>query len=264
MAEGSPFGAQRTGPPGQKPPPFANFGRYFSVGFQVYFQRWRDWIVPMLVAALVMLAAIVCCYFPALLVAGPLACGLYACGLATLRGRPIDSDTLWRGWPATWSSMGAWIVVTLLGMLPMVLLQIFMFVVMFGLGAVLDSGPPQAGHGAKSPDGSVIVFMLGTMGVMMLGMLLSMVWVFWINTRTMFILPLIADRNVDFGTAWRMSWEATRTGFWELLLLQFLAGLIGGLGIYVCYVGVIFTLPIYFTLIATAYEHRFAGEATTQ
>jgi len=97
---------------------------------------------------------------------------------------------------------------------------------------------------------------------MLFGSALIMAWTFWLNTRTMFILPLIADRGLDFRTAWKKSWETTRSAFWELLLLQFVAGIVGGLGMYACYVGVLFTLPIYFTILAAAYEDRFAGEAT--
>jgi hypothetical protein len=43
----------------------------------------------------------------------------------------------------------------------------------------------------------------------------------------------------------------------ELLLLNFLAGLIASLGIYACYIGVIFTLPLYFLIVAAVYEDRF-------
>ena len=44
-----------------------------------------------------------------------------------------------------------------------------------------------------------------------------------------------------------------------MLLLQFLAGLIGGLGVYFCYVGLLFTMPISFTIVAAAYEDRLGA-----
>ena len=47
------------------------------------------------------------------------------------------------------------------------------------------------------------------------------------DTRAMFVMLLIADRRVDFSTAWRMSWAETRNHFSELLLLKVVAGLIG-------------------------------------
>jgi len=75
MAEENPFAPGSADQPASGAPPFANFGRYFGTGFQVYGQRWRDWIVPMLVAACVSVPAVACCYLPFFLVAGPLSCG---------------------------------------------------------------------------------------------------------------------------------------------------------------------------------------------
>ena len=252
MAEDNPFAAGAS-PPSAESPPFANFGRNFGTAFQVYFQRWRDWLAPMLVAVAVAVAAMCCCYFPMFLVFGPLACGLYACALATLRGRPIDSDTLWRGWPAAWNAMVAHLVILVLTLLPMILLYIlpmFVFQVLFVAHGV--------NHHPPGPPGPwMFVFMIGGFGLMMLGVFLATAWTLFLETRTIFILPLIADRGMDFGEAWRTSWQSTRRAFWELLLLQFLAGLIGGLGVYACCVGLLFTLPIRFTIIAAAYEDRF-------
>jgi len=262
MAQGNPFAAGPTSFPGPSPRPFANFGRYFGTGFQVYFQRWQDWLLPMLVSAAVSLAALCCCYLPYFFVVGPMVCGLYGCALETLRGRPISTGTLWRGWPAAWSSMAAWLAVSLLCVLPMLLAYVLPMVAWFTMAATLgDAG--QRGRPPEPADALVMVLMLGGFALMMFGLVLATAWTFWLSTRTMFILPLIADRRLDFLTAWRWSWETTRSGFWELLLLNFVAGLIGGLGMYACYVGVIFTLPIYYTIVAVAYQDRFAWDAAT-
>jgi uncharacterized membrane protein len=204
----------------------------------------------MLVAGAVTLVALVCCYFPVLLVAGPLTCGLYACALGTLRGRPIGAETLWRGWPAVWNSMAACVAVILLSALPTILLYLpmFLFVAIFG-----DDGHHHAQH---PPETWMVVAMFGVFALQMVGMMLALAWSLWLQTRTMFILPLIADRGLGFVDAWRTSWQTTRKGFWELLLLQFLAGLIGGIGAYACVIGLLFTMPIFFTVVATAYEDR--------
>lgn len=93
--------------------------------------------------------------------------------------------------------------------------------------------------------------------VMFLVGIVSWVWSMWFTTRTMFVLPLIADRRLGFAQALRQSWTETRQGFWELLVINFVAGLIGMIGIYAMYVGLLFTVPIYFTIIASVYEERF-------
>ena len=253
MAEGSPFAAGAAVSPAPPAPPFANFGNYFHTAFGVYGQRWRDWIVPMLVAAAVFLAAMCCCYLPILLVPGPLACGSYACALATLRKQPFDAGTLWRGWPATWSAVAAYWATMLLAILPTLLFYIplILFVVL--------TSPGEGPHHAGPPEPWRVALLLGSSALMMVGWLLAMAWIFFLQTRTMFILPLIADRGLGFLEAWRTSWQETRRGFWELLLLQFLAGLIGALGVYACYVGLLCTMPISFTIIAAVYEERLGA-----
>jgi hypothetical protein len=263
MAQGNPFAPGPTSLPGPLPGPFANFGRYFGTGFQVYFQRWQDWLVPMLVLAVVALAAMCCCYFPFFLAAGPMVCGLYACGLETLRGRPINTGTLWRGWPAAWNSMSAWLAVNLLGMLPMVLVCVLPMVAWTAMASTLGGAAPR-GQAPQPADALAIAVMFGSFALMMVGSVVAMAWAFWLSTRTMFVLPLIADRGLDFLAAWRSSWQSTRSGFWELVLLNFVAGFIAGLGAYACYVGLIFTLPIYYTIIAAAYEDRFGWHAATR
>ncbi len=51
------------------------------------------------------------------------------------------------------------------------------------------------------------------------------------------------------------SWEATRQRCWKRLLLVVLASIVGNLGL--CYVGIIFSLPLHSTIIAAAYEVEF-------
>jgi hypothetical protein len=226
----------------------------------VYFQHWSEWIAPMLAAAGIYLAAVACCCLPVFLVLGPLACGLYACALGTLQGRPPAVNALWRGWPAAWSAVAAFLVTTLLTMLP-TMIVVYGPMTLFGIiASTIDAGGPNRPGGP--PETWMVGAMFGCFALMMVGSLLGMVWTFWINTRTMFVMLLITDRGMDFPTAWRTSWQATRRGFWELLLVQFLAGFIGGLGIYAFYVGVLFTMPIYFTIIAAAYQDRLGPGAT--
>jgi hypothetical protein len=255
----SPYASPSYCPPPPTGGAFDNFGNYFTWGFRAYSQTWQAWIVPMLLAALILLGGLVCCYVGLFIVAGPLACGLFTCALRALRGQPVDNSGLGRGWDRLGPAILGWLVPQLLVMVPAMLIvfgPMFLFAL---LGPVL--APHHGGRGGGPNDAAVVLLMLGMWAVMLIGGFGMIVWAFWISTRTMFILPLIADRDIDFGEAWRTSWEATRHGFWELLLLNFLAGMIAGLGAYVCYVGLIFTLPIYYCLLAAAYEHRCAPPA---
>ncbi len=259
----SPFRAGVQGGP-TRPEPFANFGRYFTEPFGVYFtgKRWQDWLVPSLVSFAVLLGASILCYLPALIVIGPVICGLHACGLCTLRGEHFDVHTLWRGWDVTWTAMGAFIAIQLVIMLPTLLayaVPVGGFLYLMSLTAGF-----QAPVGGGPPDADVAFVILGFVALMVVGAVCiigAIAWSFWIGTRTMFVMPLIADREVDFSTAWRMSWEETRHGFWELLVINFLAGIIGTLGMYALYVGIIVSFPLYVMIIDAAYEDRFAPTA---
>ena len=51
----------------------------------------------------------------------------------------------------------------------------------------------------------VLAGFLGCFALLSVGLLAVMVWTFWISTKTMFVMPLIADRDVSFSTAWAMS-----------------------------------------------------------
>ena len=115
----------------------------------------------------------------------------------------------------------------------------------------------------------MILLMFAFYAAMFLMIFLFWIWSLWFTTRMMFVLPLIADRRTVFFAALRRSWAETRVGFWELLVINLVSGLIGTLGMYAMYVGMIFTVPVALTIVASVYEERFhpspaAAEAHTR
>ncbi len=220
-------------------------------------RQWTQWLPPVLIAAVIFVVSYCLCLFPVLLTIGPLSCGLYACAFRGLRGEPIDTGALGRGWERLGTSMLAGLVLMLLQMAPMLLMYaaMFLFLAMMGAFAGGPGGGPRVPGGGGN-DGAAVLIMLPFMALMMLMMFAIYAWMLWIGTRTMFVLPLVADRGCSFSTAFRTSWNATRERFWELLLLYFLAAMIAMLGSYACYVGALFTTPLYFLTIAAAYDGR--------
>jgi len=250
------FGPPQLGPHGQGA--FAHFGNYFSLGFQALGNRWRDWVGPMLVAALIWMLAWLPCGIPLLFVAGPVTAGLYACALCTLRGQPMDTGTLHRGWERFGSTFATVLVVWLLNLAAsVVVVGLWIGTIALALAATGALHAPRPGRGGEPDAAFIVVFVLLFYGGLFVAVILLMLWQLWIGTRTMFMLPLIIDRGLTFSEAWSASWDLTRRHFWELLVLRFLAGLLGSLGINLCYVGVLATLPIYYSLIAAAYEIHF-------
>ena len=237
--------------------PFATpsgFGNQISRAFNCYLAQWSAWLVPLLLCGLIAIVSYLACVLPFLLAQGPLACGLYMCAFRNLRGWPVDSSALNRGWEVLGSAMLTSVALVLLQMAPFLLLAL-LGLTGFGLFAFLNGGAP------VDPQRAAPWIMALVFGAEMIFIFVMVVWTLWINARTMFVMPLVADRGYDFSSAFAESWRATRVRFWERLLVSFLAAIIGMLGAYVCYIGVLFTLPLQFLIIAAAYDDEFGIES---
>jgi hypothetical protein len=234
------------------PSPFrpSRFGDYMNRAFTAYAAHWSEWLLPLLVAGMIALVASLACGLPYLLVQGPLTCGLFACAFRSLRGGQVEVATLGRGWDVCGRAIVTAIALFLLQLIPMAV----MMGVIFAAIAVFAG---TAGPNPKPDDATMAALFVGGIACYFALFFVILVWTYWIGTRTMFIWPLVADRSYDFFAAWSESWAATRVRFWELILLYFLATLIATLGIYLCYVGIIFTLPLYFLIVGAVYEDRF-------
>ena len=76
----------------------------------------------------------------------------------------------------------------------------------------------------------------------------------------MFTLPLIIDKQMNFGTALKTSWKMVTKHWWQAFGLFVLAGLISGVGVLACCIGVLFTAPIGVAAMMFAYETIFGAE----
>lgn len=237
-------------PAGTSPGAQTRFGNQINRAFNCYLAQWSNWIVPLLLCGVIAVVCYLACVLPFLLAQGPLACGLYMCAFRNLRGWAVESSALNRGWEMVGSAILAGLALMFLQAAPLLLLAAV------GLGAYavfayINRGAPVNADEA-APWIMAIVFVVEI--VFVFGM---MAWTLWINARTMFVMPLVADRGYDFATAIGESWRATRVRLLERLLVSFLAMIIGMMGIYFCYVGLLFTLPLQFLIIAAAYDDEF-------
>lgn len=78
----------------------------------------------------------------------------------------------------------------------------------------------------------------------------------------MFGLFLIVDRQMEFWPASMESFNKVKTNFWPFLGLSVVAGIIGGIGMIACGVGVVFTVPIQACILTVAYREVFGGVET--
>lgn len=226
------------------------FGTQINRAFNSYVAQWSNWIVPLLLCGVIAAVCYLACVLPFLLAQGPLACGLYMCAFRNLRGWPVESSALNRGWEVLGSAIMAGLALMFLQAAPLLLLAAVGFGA-FAVFAYINGGAPVNADEA-APWIMAIVFVVEI--VFVFGM---MAWTLWINARTMFVMPLVADRGYDFATAIGDSWRATRVRPLERLLVSFLAMIIGMMGVYFCYVGLLLTLPLQFLIIAAAYDDEF-------
>jgi hypothetical protein len=131
-------------------------GAYISQGFTNYFAHWQEWIVPMIVAIVVMVGASLCCLLPYFLVFGPVQCGLYYCALTALRNEPVDTTVFNRAWDAPGSSILASLFVECITALPVLLMYgAFTLVVCLATAYATPAAGPGPGAGAGQPDFAV-------------------------------------------------------------------------------------------------------------
>lgn len=70
---------------------------------------------------------------------------------------------------------------------------------------------------------------------------------------------LIADQGVAFGDAIARPLKLLKDGrFWSFVLVVFVASIISMLGLIACGIGMFLTLPLFATIVASAYEQMFA------
>lgn len=74
---------------------------------------------------------------------------------------------------------------------------------------------------------------------------------------------LVVDQDASIGEAISVPLKLLGDKrFWSVVLVSFVAGLIGSLGAIACGIGLIATLPFAYCMIAAAYEEAYSGAAT--
>ena len=175
---------------------------------------------------------------------GPMMCGIYLSIFQRRRGQMVEFGALFKGF----DYFGESIIATLLHYVPMVMIIIPFYIVLYG--GLFFIMPRQGGE----PDPASL---FGFFAVLIVVGLLMMVVIILISVVFTFSYPLIVDRKLSGLDAVKLSAKAALANFWPLLGLLLLNGLIAFAGVLLCYVGVFLALPVTFAAIATAYEQVF-------
>ncbi len=90
-----------------------------------------------------------------------------------------------------------------------------------------------------------------------LGILACCVGFFAMQGLLLLAVPLMVDQRMTTSQAISVSWNTTKSNFWLYVLFGLVIGLISAVGIIVCYIGLIATIPLLPIGQAVAYAHTF-------
>jgi hypothetical protein len=175
---------------------------------------------------------------------GPMMCGIYLTLFKARRNQPIEFGLLFKGF----DYFGDSVIATLLHMVPIMIIVIPAYLIFY----ISMLGMIAASNG--QPDPAALLALLGGFGIFWLVVMMVVIVMSVIFT---FAYPLIVDRRLSGMNAVKLSIRAGFGNFWRLLGMLMLTGLMTVVGVFFCYVGAFFVLPISFGAIAIAYEQVF-------
>ena len=175
---------------------------------------------------------------------GSMMCGLYLCLFGKMRGAPVEFGDLFKGFdyfvPGLVAAAIQTVPIFVLVFPAYFIFAIFMFATMPHDRYARDEGPPA-------------VFFLGLIVFVLFVLIVSLV----IHILFLFAYPLIVDRKLSGWDAIKTSYRAAMKNFGGILGLVLLNSALSILGVFACYVGVIFVIPITFAAYAAAYRRIF-------
>ena len=156
----------------------------------------------------------------------PLVAGYCYFCLLKLRGQFAEISVLFAAFKNRryWSAMGAYWLTALfaaLAMLPVVAIAVPIII---------------SAHGAMLAPASILVLMLAGLAGLAVCMYVSI----GLITAVFFVM----DRGYTAWTAVKASWEITKGSRWSILWITMVAGLINLVGLMMCGVGLLFTMPV--------------------
>ncbi len=139
---------------------------------------------------------------------------------------------------------GQIIVMTLIYFAFYILLFLPLFFILGGASAMQDSSTYENPQAMQSVLG----------GVFYIYMILAYAVLFFFAAVMFFVIPLILFGDYPAWEAIQTSFKIAKKKVLHIWGLSILAGIIGGLGIIACYIGVFLSLPIYYCILYMAYK----------
>ncbi len=190
------------------------------------------------------------------LVMGPLMGGLFLVYLKLIRGQATGVGEIFSGFQKSYLQLflGALAVSLVVGacMMP------FNFVWQTKAGPLLE----QMQQMQNDPTGlqNLLPQLLSAFTGALPVFFVCLIPVTFLTVCWQFTLPLIIDRQMDFGAAMKTSFKMVTKHWWHVFGLTILVGLVSFAGVLGCCIGVLFTAPIGLAAMMVAYETIFGTQ----
>jgi hypothetical protein len=198
------------------------------------------WLFVGITAVGMLIASVV----PFGLLMGPMMCGIYLAYFKVRRGELAEFGDLFKGF----DYFGQSLIATLIHIIPIMIVFVPSYIAFYV--SLFLMMPRQGGE----PDPAA---MLTFFGVFAIFWFVIIVFVMVVSILFTFTYPLIIDRGLSGLDSVKLSVRAGLANFWRLLGLFLINGVLGMVGMLLCYVGVVLVLPVTFGALASAYERVF-------
>lgn len=185
--------------------------------------------------------------FANIFVQGPLTGGLIILTLNLSRYNQADISDIFLGF----KNYG-WLLLVTLVQGAVVVAAIVPGVIVMLLGGLLPlMQAQQAGERPEFGGTTIALISVGFLLLLVLGMIAAIFTYFWYF--------LVADKRGEFGEALAAGYRAGKMNFWSILGLSILIGLVVLVSVIPCGIGLIFSIPWSFAVMAKAYEQIFSS-----
>lgn len=217
--------------------PEVRWGEWIGAGWQMFVDKWQVWVVQMLIMLAVFMVPAIPMY--AMMIGAQIA--------AAGSDAPPEPPVIF--FPVM-----------------MILVPLMFVAVAYLWGGFWKTALKQArGEQISVRDmfsgGDVFLRVLGAMFAIailtFLGALACILPAFVVMGMLFFTIPLIIDRNLDISSAISMSYELTKKNWLMFTLFALVVTILASIGQVACYVGLLVTYPLQFTIVAAAYRDLF-------
>jgi Membrane domain of glycerophosphoryl diester phosphodiesterase/GYF domain 2 len=184
---------------------------------------------------------------------GPLMGGLFYLFIRVNRSEPAEIGELFSGFRRAFGQLflGVFVPGLVVG------LCMIPFVIVLIIKLVPLAGQLQHFHAGQTPDPETVAAIKSIFFAALPVALVCALPATYLSVCWKFTLPLIVDRQMDFGAAMKLSWKKVNQHWWQVFGLIILIGLLNVAGLLACCVGILFTLPVGFAALMIAYETIF-------